>query len=121
MSLYPRESIIHRLLTRDNCSDNLWSVWMGADANAATQILNVDNSPPYIRQINVTNEMLAYDANLKISTEIYRLTWVHDEEPDANASYWLSDDNGVTKDKIAFSYRQSRCKKTHWWIFLKNG
>ena len=115
-----REQIQQTLLERDRTEDNPWSIWIGADASTATQLLNLDGSNPYLRQISVTNEMLAYDASLKITSEVYRVTWVHNDEPDANASYWLSFD-GSSKDKVSFSYRRSRCKRSYWWIFLKNG
>lgn len=115
-----RDEIQQTLLKRDRTEDNPWSIWIGADASTATQLLNLDGSNPYVRQISVTNEMLAFDSNLKVNTEIYRVTWVHNNEPDANASYWLSSD-GIAKEKVSFSYKRSRCKRSYWWIFLKNG
>ena len=115
-----RISIQQRLLERDAKEDNPWSVWIG-NRNTATQLKNLDGSNPYIREISVTNEMLAYDDNLKISSEIYRVTWITNDEPQANASYWLSSDGGVTKEKVSFSYKRSRAKRSHWWVILKNG
>ena len=29
--------------------------------------------------------------------------------------------NPITKEKVSFSYKRSRVKRSHWWIFLKNG
>ncbi len=116
-----REQIQTTLLTRDRAEDNPWSVWIGANRDTATQLLNLDGSNPYVREISVTNEMLAYDNDLKISSEVYRVTWVTNTEPLANASYWLSYDDGATKDKVSLSYYRSRAKRSHWFIFLKNG
>ncbi len=116
-----RTQIQQTLLKRDAIEDNPWSVWIGANRDTATQLLNLDGSNPYVREISVTNEMLAYDNELKISSEVYRVTWVTDTEPLANASYWLSYDGGATKDKVSLSYYRSRTKRSHWFIFLKNG
>lgn len=115
-----RISIQQILLKRDIKEDNPWSVWTG-NLKGATQLKNLDGSNPYIREISVTNEMLAYDNDLKISSEVYRVTWVTDDEPLANASYWLSHDGGSSLDKVSLSYYRSRAKRSHWWIFLKNG
>jgi hypothetical protein len=123
------------LVERDREAQNPWSVWVGADKNTATRLLNFDGSNPYLRQIAMTNEAIAFDTTLKIASELYRLTWVHQDEPSANWTYWLSedaipesnsgisavrDDLGFTLERIQFSYRQSRCQKAYWWIFLKN-
>ena len=116
-----REQIQQTLLARDNQEDNPWSVWIGANKDTSIQLKNLDDSNPYIRETSVTNEMLAYDDSLKITSEVYRVTWVTNDEPQANASYWLSSDGGVTKEKVSFSYKRSRIKRSHWWIFLKNG
>ena len=116
-----RFQIQQTLLYRDAREDNPWSVWIGVNRTTAKQLKNLDGSNPYIREISVTNEMLAYDNDLKISSEVYRVTWVTDDEPLANASYWLSYDGGATLDKVALSYYRSRAKRSHWWIFFKNG
>ncbi|ELS01171.1 hypothetical protein Xen7305DRAFT_00008730 [Xenococcus sp. PCC 7305] len=107
------------LLDRDAAEDNPWSIWVGADAGTASQLLNLDDSNPYLRQVSVTNEMLAYDTSLKLDTEVYRLTLVRNDEPNANAAYWLSSDGGVTKERLNWSYRRSRAKRSYWWIFFK--
>ena len=113
------------LLERDNSVENVLSVWIGADETTATQLLNRDGSKPYVRQVSVNNEMLAYDAKLQLDSEIYRVTWVHSLDfpgikPDANAAYWISIDGGITKDKVDWSYRRLRNGGAYWWIFLKN-
>lgn len=117
-----RERIQSLLLKRDRADDNPWSVWYGKNTSEAVKLLNKDNSNPYVRQVSVTNEMIAFDTNLKLASEIYRVTWIPfsvSDEPNANTGWWLSSDNGVTKERVLFVNKKSRVKRSHWWIFLK--
>lgn len=119
---YRLEDIQATLLRRDNQEDNPWSVWYGVDQSSSVQLLNKDGSNPYTRQAAVTNEMLAYDTTIKIATEVYRVTWIPSnitDEPNSNTGWWLSSDNGATKQKVSFVNKKSRVKRSHWWIFLK--
>lgn len=119
-----REQIQQTLLRRDNAEDNPWTVFQGKDIASSTQLQNFDGSNPYVRKVGVTNEMLAYDTSIKITTEVYRVSWVQEnveEEPDANAGWFLSFDGGITHTKVSFVNKKSRVKRSHWWIFLKKG
>ncbi len=118
-----KEQIQQTLLSWMSKEDSSWTIWYGADENNTTQLLNKDGSNPYTRQENVSPEIMAYDPNIKVTTEIYRITSVLEDslEPDANTSWWLSIDNGTTKIKTEFVKKESRAKRTHWHIYLKNG
>jgi len=118
--MLPRQTIKAILQNRDRAEDNPWSVWVGTDPSIATQLLNDDNSSPYIRRVNVSDQMFAIDTRFTITTELYRVTLVSDGEPNANAKYWLSFDSGNTKDAVRWLKRESRCKRAYWWIFLVN-
>ena len=117
-----REQIQQVLLKRDRTLDNPYSVWYGRNTKVAEQLLNKDGTTPYVRQVSVTNEILAMDANFKIATEIYRVTWIPegiDNEPIANTGWWLSVDNGTTKERVSFVNKKTKFLRSHWWIFLK--
>lgn len=115
------QSAIQKLLQqRDLLEDNPWSIWTGSDAATATQLLNDDGSIPYVRRVNVTDQMFAVDTRLTISTELYRVTLIANGEPNANVKYWLSSDDGTNKDAVRWLKRESKCKRTFWWIYLVN-
>jgi hypothetical protein len=119
-----RETLQSTLLTWMSAEDNPWSIWYGTDKITATQLLNKDGSNVYVRQENVSPEIMAYDDSIKITTEVYRVTWVQEDindEPDANTGWWLSHDQGVTKQKVAFLSKKSKAKRSRWHILLKNG
>ena len=119
-----REQIQATLLKRDNSEDNPWTVWYGTTKDTAVQLVNKDDSNPYVRQENVSPEMMAYDETINIQTEIYRVTWVQpqvSDKPNSSANWWLSYDNGATKDKVTFVNKKSKTKRAFWWIYLKKG
>jgi hypothetical protein len=107
------------ILNRDNRDRYQWSTWIGADPASAVELRNIDGSRPRLRQINVSNEMIAYDAALKITSEIYKLTLAVDEPPSANGTYWISDDDGLTKTRVKYSHRRSHNQKAFWSIVFK--
>jgi hypothetical protein len=117
----PISEIQEELLEWMASEDSRWTVWTGTDPAIAVQLLNIDDSKVYTRQASITQEMMAYDPNLNVTTEIYRITWVSstDQEPDANAQWWLSSDNGLTKEKVTFVNKKSRAKRSFWEILLK--
>ena len=104
----------------NRAEDNSWSVWFGSDPRAATQLLNDDGSSPYVRKVQVSDQMFAIDSRFTITSELYRVTLVSESEPNANAKYWLSIDGGATKDAVRWVKRESKCKRSFWWIFLAN-
>jgi hypothetical protein len=53
-----------------------------------------------------------------VSTEAQRVTLANDEVPDANASWWISEDEGVTKIPVKFIKREKRVMGGWAWIFL---
>lgn len=114
------EQIQSTLLEWLSQEDNTWSVWTG-DRTSAVKLVNTDGSQAYLRQINVSQELMAYDPNISLSTEVYKATWVSDptQEPDANASWWISSDNGVTLIKVSFVSKKSKAMRSHWNIVLK--
>ncbi|MGL5835151.1 MAG: hypothetical protein ACRC1Z_18250 [Waterburya sp.] len=119
-----RETLQSTLLTWMSAEDNPWTIWYGADKATATQLLNKDGSNVYTRQENVSPEIMAYDDSIKITTEVYRVTWVQEnvsDEPDANTGWWLSHDRGITKQKVIFLHKKSKAKRSRWHILLKNG
>lgn len=120
-----REQIQNTLLKQwMSKEDDPWTVWFGADETTATQLLNKDGSNAYTRQENVSPEIMAYDSSITLTTEVYRVSWVQEnvnDEPDANAGWWLSTDGGTTKNKVSFINKKSRAKRSHWHIFLKRG
>lgn len=119
-----RDSIQATLLKRDNAEDNPWTVYYGLTHSSATQILNKDGSQPYVRQENVSPEMMAYDESINIQTEIFRVTWIPEntaDEPNANVDWWISFDDGITKNKVSFINKKTKAKRAFWWIFLKKG
>lgn len=103
--------------------DNPWTIWYGLSETAATQLLNKDSSNVYTRQMQISPEIMAYDSDITINTELYRVTAVLEDnvQPDAQTNWWLSLDGGTTKTKSTFVKKESRVKNTHWHVFLKVG
>lgn len=122
MNIETREELQEELLDWMGEDDNLWTIWYGDDQAAAIQLLNIDDSNCYTRKVAVSPEIMAYDTNIKITTELYRITVVLDDsiEPDANAKWYLSKDNGVTKTQVIFVKKDQQCKGSYWHVYLKN-
>lgn len=118
MTLTPIE-VGNFISQRDARGYNAWQVFIGPDSATATQVLNDDGSTPLLRQKPVNNKMMAYDANLTLDVEIYRLTWATANEPDVNASYWISMDGGATRKKVSVMYKEAKGQGAFWWLFFK--
>ena len=118
--LLDKEEIRQIIRDRDAMLPNkTWRIYKGSNMATAPALLNDDDSIPYLREIGLDSKMLAMDGALTVNTEIYRLTLVTDDEPENNAAYWISFDEGTTRERIDLSYYQAKNDRAYWWLFFK--
>lgn len=117
-TLLQQQSDILGLIAQE---ETTYRIYTGDELNRAP-FLNRDGSLPRVRQTRPTNQEIAL-GTLSVTTEYYKVTWVHeigvDAEPNANATWWVSSDGGVTIRKVKWCDRELRNQGAFWWIRLK--
>ena len=114
-----RKALIQKLQAK---VENPWTVWIGASEAIATQLKNEDDSNPYVCKTSVTTEMLASGVPFDLKAELFKITYVNpDNPPDVNTGWFLSLDDGATKDRVKFLTRSNEVANTYWDIIVQNG
>lgn len=122
MAFFPRSEIEELIQEVQGEEENPWTIWSGASEDTAVQLLNKDGSNPYICKTSVPTEVLATGASFEVQTEFFRVTLVNTTvKPDSSTGYFLSLDNGVTKDRVRFIFRRNSVQNTYWSIVVANG
>lgn len=86
------------LLTIANTQPDDRKVYTGTTAAGAVLVTNVDGSASKVRSARTAEIPLA--AIQTVSGQVFRVTVVRDEAPDASAQWWLSKDGGATKVRV---------------------
>lgn len=113
-----KNEVQNLLLEIANQAENPYRIYTGIIEANLTQILNSDNSNPYIRFTNAEDDkLLALEANYTVKSEVFKVTLVG-VEPSVNSQYWISKDGGTTKEKVKVIFKQGKFLNSYWWLFV---
>lgn len=131
-----RQQIAKVLKQRDANHDTNFSVWVGSTSDTASQVFNDDGTIPYVRSQTAREErLLALDENYSQSRKYWKVSIVFDaflNEPpswliktslgnyeiDSNQQWWISSDDGVSKQRCQVWSKETRGQQSHYWLYL---
>lgn len=128
-----RSQISKLLKQRDALHDTDYTVWVGATAETAIQVLNDDGSVPFVHPIEPKDEiLLGLDTGYTNTRPGWKMTkpddpipgsWMKQTTlgnylPDTNLQWWISADDGASKQRVSVLRNITRSQQSHEWIYL---